>query len=531
MTFLPIVERELRVASRGKAAWGIRFIAVAVGLFVFVAVWATTVRFASPVQMSKVIFHTMSWVAFAYALLVGAFTTADSVSEERREGTLGLLFLTDLKGVDVVLGKMVATSLHAFYGLLAIFPIMAIPLLMGGVDREQMFKALLALLNTMFLSLAVGMVISVHGRDERRVAGTTAAVMLFLAGGVPLLSGLAHEWLEDMSGMRAAGYHDTALLGMLASPGVALSFALFGQSGFPWPEGYWSAMAVNHLMALGCLLLACRRMRNAWKDRPATSRRMVWRDRWKRWCHGSGDERVAYRKQLLEQNPFYWLAARDRLTPSLVWGSLGLVGLIWVWAAIENGGGLFEPQFGVFFCYPTHVGLKLWMIGEACSRLGPDRRSGALELILSTPVKTEDILKGHWRALHRTFLGPTIVMLLVEFTYMFSEDDGEWVAMVLIYMATSALDYWAIGWAGMWASLNSKKQHTAARSVVSKVLFLPWLVWIFLMMGGGGSSGAEGPIAIWGLLSMMAAAGFGGYALTQLKEQFRDVATRAVGGK
>jgi hypothetical protein len=59
--------------------------------------------------------------------------TADCISSEKREGTLGLLFLTDLKGYSVILGKMLATSLNSFYALTAIFPVLAIPLLLGGI--------------------------------------------------------------------------------------------------------------------------------------------------------------------------------------------------------------------------------------------------------------------------------------------------------------------------------------------------------------------------------------------------------------
>ena len=68
-----------------------------------------------------------------YCLLSGVWFTADCLSEEKREGTLGLLFLTDLKGYDVVLGKLVATSLNGLYAVLAAVPILALPLLMGGV--------------------------------------------------------------------------------------------------------------------------------------------------------------------------------------------------------------------------------------------------------------------------------------------------------------------------------------------------------------------------------------------------------------
>ena len=51
------------------------------------------------------LFTVLNAIAFIFCLLAGVFLTADCLSEEKREGTLGLLFLTSLKGYDVVLGK------------------------------------------------------------------------------------------------------------------------------------------------------------------------------------------------------------------------------------------------------------------------------------------------------------------------------------------------------------------------------------------------------------------------------------------
>ena len=56
----------------------------------------------------KALYTTLTGFAFGLCLLAGVLLTADCLSEEKREGTLGLLFLTDLKGYDVVLGKFMA---------------------------------------------------------------------------------------------------------------------------------------------------------------------------------------------------------------------------------------------------------------------------------------------------------------------------------------------------------------------------------------------------------------------------------------
>src|SRR5262245_47263996 len=132
MTFLPIVERELRVACRRRGSYWMRVGAALVALLLgaWMLLWT---HFGSQRRLGLGMFVALSVVAFLYALLAGLRTTADCLSEEKREGTLGLLFLTDLKGYDIVLGKLAATSLNVFYGLLAILPIMAVPLLLGGV--------------------------------------------------------------------------------------------------------------------------------------------------------------------------------------------------------------------------------------------------------------------------------------------------------------------------------------------------------------------------------------------------------------
>src|SRR6267154_2528052 len=99
-----------------------------------------------------VLFGILTWISLGAALSAGLFFTSDCLSEEKRDGTLGFLFLTDLRGYDVVLGKLLATSLRGFYALLAVFPILAITLLLGGVTGEEFWKAMLALINAMLVS-------------------------------------------------------------------------------------------------------------------------------------------------------------------------------------------------------------------------------------------------------------------------------------------------------------------------------------------------------------------------------------------
>ena len=112
MTVLPIVARELLEASRRRGTYWIRLAAAAAGLII--GGWVMLVTYEGPpAALSIALFVALSGAAHLYCLFAGVFRTADCLSEEKREGTLGLLFLTDLKGYDIVLGKLAATSVNA----------------------------------------------------------------------------------------------------------------------------------------------------------------------------------------------------------------------------------------------------------------------------------------------------------------------------------------------------------------------------------------------------------------------------------
>src|SRR5437899_9896539 len=109
MTFLPIVERELRVAARKRSSFWVRVAAALVGLIIGGAcMMLASVRPFWSNTPGTFLFGALTWISLAAVLSAGLFFTSDCVSEEKREGTLGFLFLTDLRGYDVIAGKLLA---------------------------------------------------------------------------------------------------------------------------------------------------------------------------------------------------------------------------------------------------------------------------------------------------------------------------------------------------------------------------------------------------------------------------------------
>src|SRR5213594_3360144 len=178
MTFLPIVARELRVTARRRSTWWFRLTAALVGLTI--GGWIMLIPdLRTPQSLGIALFVALSIIAFIYSLFAGVLRTADCVSEEKREGTLGLLFLTDIKGYDIILGKLAATSLNTLYGMLSIFPIMAISLLVGGVSGSEFWRMALVSLNNLLFSLALGMFCSAISRDERKAITLGLVLIIF----------------------------------------------------------------------------------------------------------------------------------------------------------------------------------------------------------------------------------------------------------------------------------------------------------------------------------------------------------------
>src|SRR6266581_7627107 len=182
MSFLPIVERELRAAARRKSTYRIRswtaLLAIVVSFFSLIFLWLTRGRGG----LGNPLFTYLTSYAFGLCLLAGIFLTADCLSEEKREGTMGLLFLTDLHGYDVVLGKLAATSVLSFFAVLAILPVLGLPLLMGGVTLGEFWRMILVLIVTLFLSLALGLLVSALSHEARQAMAATFLGMLLLGG-------------------------------------------------------------------------------------------------------------------------------------------------------------------------------------------------------------------------------------------------------------------------------------------------------------------------------------------------------------
>jgi hypothetical protein len=189
--------------------------------------------------------------------------------------------------------------------------------------------------------------------------------------------------------------------------------------------------------------------------------------------------------------------------------------------------------------YGLHHGLK-WLIAfESSRRLSEDRHSGALELLLVSPVSIEEIIAGQKRALRKLFQGPialanlTNAALFVVAIFNFPAILGSGQIFLLFEICLGGavlmvVDFHALTWVGMWMALQTRRHTRAILATLLRVMVAPWFV-IFLLVlltiGGGSLSlgTALGLSLFWFALAAILAHAFASRAKIGLVEAFRQI--------
>ncbi len=529
MTFLPIVARELRVASRRPGTYWVRGGGALV--LIVLGVWYFLLHPGQRAQdIATGLFRGLTASVVLYCVLRGVWSTADCLSEEKREGTLGLLFLTDLRGYDVVLGKLAATSLNGLYAVLGAVPILALLLLMGGVAPGEVARMALVAADSLFFSLAVGICVSALSRSPLKAMATTLLLLLLFTALLPACG----AWLCALGRTPQVGRE-----WLLASAGYGYYWAL----DVPYtirPEEFWRSLAVIHGLGWVFLLLACVIAPRAWQTRPTGALTL----RWRRWSAGDAEERSAFRKRLLDRGAYFWLAARSRSKPAYVWGVLGLAACGWVWGLAKHHRDWLDQGTCVLTGLLLNFVIKVWFALEAGRQLAEDRKQGALELLLSTPLKVRDILWGQLLALRRQFQWPVLAVLVVFSLFLIAgasdfalQQDPEGQALWALFWAAAMVmlvaDLAGLFWLGMWRGLTA---HNSIRAVVENlgcILLLPWAGATLAMLAASviWPNAQNEPImkfflGLWFGLGLAADVGFGVWARHKLLGEFRLAATR-----
>ncbi len=147
----PIFMRELVTVPRRSGHYAGRAALIGLLAILGITTWQATIGFARDATLGEaasfglLLFQIVAFVQLLLTLFFAAMSAAGAVSQEKDRRTFILLLLTDMRDYEIVLGKMLGALLPITIQLLVTAPVLAMLLLLGGIDPEQVFQAVLVL--------------------------------------------------------------------------------------------------------------------------------------------------------------------------------------------------------------------------------------------------------------------------------------------------------------------------------------------------------------------------------------------------
>ncbi len=504
MTSAPLIRRELYTAARRGRNQRVRWWISALGL-VGLSLFLFTLMTGAVLPVSgKVIFQSIGIWIYYYCLVAGAVVTADAISSERREGTLGLLFLTDLTGWDVVGGKLTSALLPILYAVMGLVPMLSVLMLAGGVTLADLGRIALIGLTAVVFSGSVGLFCSSLSQNERKSAFAALVITLsvteLLHGAATMLglhvrSGtlddpvhwcfeMALPWADSLDQWTLPYLRDEAT--KPASQGGLFNFG---------------TRMLGHWLTAGVLLGFASHFARKAAGGIARNRFGEWI--WQlsnRWTYGSGAMRECRRRRLLTSDAITWLCLRHARKRAYGWIFVFAMALVAIVVESRMSGFVWPWVFLAAFLGTVHAVFKAWIVSETCYQMAEDRRSGALELILSTPVDAPQIARGHFRSHRHQLMLPIIALLAGELGWVARMSrngqlsEGEQVMTVFVTcLVTLCLDIWAVRWLALWYGLIKPTANASVQACMRGIFFLPILLFLPLVAVPG-----AGPLAALG---------------------------------
>lgn len=419
MNIRPLILRELRAESRRPNSYWVRTLAAA--SFTVLFAWSTFTFRGRPSTLGPILFLIFSFAFILAIQVVISALTADTISREKREGTLGLLFLTPLTAREIVVGKTVLQLLRAIPVILAVVPTVGLPLLLGGVAPIQLVVLAFATLHMVLLAVAAGMLSSV--RHTAWIQSIVLAQLLGFFWCLPIVSVAAHSTL------RGGRY-----LGLILLIWAVLVFSMF----------------------LAAVLLSAYLLKHSWQSENT----VALDPRWVRFFSNSDFWRTAFRwntAKARDKNPIAWLQEYNWTARLTKWG----------WAIL-----LFAAQIRMLFEARRYLDYQLQLYAlvafgiafSAAASFRAERQTGALELLLVTPISAAQIIWGRLQGIWFHFLPPVAILATVWIM------GPQWISLPHRYLFYLAGAYFCIPPIGFYISLLT------ANVLVS------WLVTLFFSM-------------------------------------------------
>jgi ABC-type Na+ efflux pump permease subunit len=179
----PIFMRELVTVPRRSGHYASRAALVGLLGILGITAWQATIGFTRDATLGEtaafglLLFQIVVFVQLLLTLFFAALSAASAVAQEKDRRTFVLLLLTRMYDYEIVLGKLLGALLPIAVQVLVTAPVLAMLLLLGGIDPEQVVQAVLVLGAAAFAAGSLGGLVALW---RERTFQALALAVLFL---------------------------------------------------------------------------------------------------------------------------------------------------------------------------------------------------------------------------------------------------------------------------------------------------------------------------------------------------------------
>jgi ABC-2 type transport system permease protein len=191
----PIFDKEMRVSSRRRRNYALRFLYIGLFTFLVAVAWLDTLVHAtsSVYQASRMaaagqsIVTTILWFQFLAAQAIAVVMLSTSISDEIYKRTLGVLMTTPIGSFQIVIGKLMSRLLQIVLLLAISLPLLAVVRVFGGIPWGFLLCGLCVTLTTVVFVGSLSLFFSIFTRQAYAAIIQTVLAMGFLFGGIPVI--------------------------------------------------------------------------------------------------------------------------------------------------------------------------------------------------------------------------------------------------------------------------------------------------------------------------------------------------------
>jgi len=194
----PIFDKELRVSSRRRRNYVLRFAYLALLTTFLVLVWLEEVQYSgsSVYQISRMaragqtIIMFIVWFQFCATQVVAVVMLSTSISDEIYNRTLGLLMTTPINSFQIVMGKLFSKLLQLILLLAISLPLLAIVRVFGGVPWDYIISSLCITLTAVIFVGSLSLFFSIFSRKAYVVIIVTILTLAVVFLLLPFLASM-----------------------------------------------------------------------------------------------------------------------------------------------------------------------------------------------------------------------------------------------------------------------------------------------------------------------------------------------------